>query len=420
MPLPLGLGERFSNRGKCLPPLDRRKMTPDKFLSRYGFARSDVALGNWRTRPYSTWSFQNVSEMVPTAEIATSATIEHEVLEPLGPLLDEAIAADEGEETVLGFLDRSSTDTLTIMKSGRFVGEYASHTADPNAPHIVFSISKSLTAILAGVLQGQKQLDPTRLVTHYLPEAGGSAYADATVQQVLDMRVSVDFVEAYLDQESLFARYRRAMLWNLQRSGESIETLREVIIALRKKPDEDHGGPFRYCSPGSDLLGMIVERVAGMRYTDFFREQLWIPLRAKGRCSVTVDGEGTARAAGGVCLNGRDLARIGEMMRNGGMAGSHGIVTEGWVRDTIQGGDRKAWRTGDFSDLFAHGSYRNKWYQTGYASGAFAAIGIHGQWLYVDPTREVVIVQMASRHEPEGDAFSQQILRFFQQVAEMV
>jgi CubicO group peptidase (beta-lactamase class C family) len=393
---------------------------PDAFFQRYGFARRDVALGNWRTRPYSAWSFQNVSEMVPTAEIATGMTIEQEVLEPLGSLLGEAIAADEGEETVLDFLDRSSTDTLTIMKSGRFVGEYASPTADTSAPHIVFSISKSLTAILAGVLQDQKQLDPARLVTHYLPEAAGSAYADATLQQVLDMRVSVDFSEAYLDQESLFARYRRAMLWNLQRSGETTETLREVITALQKKPDEEHGGPFRYRSPASDLLGMIVERVAGMRYADFFREQLWVPLRAKGRCLVTVDGEGTARAAGGVCMNGRDLARIGEMMRNGGMAGSHGIVTEGWVRDTLHGGDRRAWQSGDFADLFANGSYRNKWYQTGYASGAFAAIGIHGQWLYVDPTREVVIVQMASRHEPEGDAFSQQILRFFQQVAEMI
>ena len=165
------------------------------------------------------------------------------------------------------------------------------------------------------------------------------------------MRVSVDFVEAYLDPESTFARYRRAMLWNPQRPGDTPETLREVITSLHKKPGEEHGGAFRYDFPNSDLLGLIVERTSGMRYADFFREHLWIPLRAKGRCSVTVDSEGTARAAGGVCMTGRDLARIGEMMRNGGMAGSHGIVTEGWVRDTLTGGDRDAWKAGDFADL---------------------------------------------------------------------
>jgi CubicO group peptidase (beta-lactamase class C family) len=390
------------------------------FFDRYGFDRSEVTLGNWRTRPYSIWSFQNVSEMAPTAEISTSATIEDETMLPLGSLLGEAVDTGEGQQTVLDFLERSGTDTFTVMKSGRFLGEFVAPTADASAPHIVFSISKSLTAILAGILQDQKLIDPARLVTHYLPVASSSAYVDATVQQVLDMRVSVNFEEAYLDPESIFARYRRAMLWNPLRPGDTPETLRGVITSLQKNRSAEHGGPFRYYSPNSDLLGMIVERVAGMRYADFFREYLWTPLRAKGRCAVTVDSEGTARAAGGVCMTGRDLVRIGEMMRNGGMAGSYGVVTERWVNDTLNGGDREAWRAGDFADLFAAGSYRNKWYQSGYKSGAFAAIGIHGQWLYVDPSREVVIAQMASRHEPDGDAFSLQVLRFLQSIAEMV
>ena len=99
---------------------------PNAFSHRYGFHRSDVTLGNWRTRPYSTWSFQNVPEMVPTAEISTSATIEDETPEPLGSLLDQKIDIGEGKKTVLDFLYRSSTDTFTVMKSGKFIGEYRS------------------------------------------------------------------------------------------------------------------------------------------------------------------------------------------------------------------------------------------------------------------------------------------------------
>jgi CubicO group peptidase (beta-lactamase class C family) len=394
-------------------------MQETAFSRRYGFARPDVNLGNWRTRPYSAWSFQNAAELVPSAEISTSATIEDETLESLDPLLGGSIDTGIGNETILGFLRRSSTDTLVVMKAGKFVGEYSAPNADPTAPHLLFSISKSMTAILAGVLQDERLLDPAGLVTRYVPEARGSAYGDATVQQVLDMRVSVDFVEAYLDPESAFARYRRAMLWNPVRPGDKAETLREVILSL-PKAEAPHGGPFRYYSPNSDLLGLIVERASGLRYADLFREKLWIPLRARGRCAVTVDGEGTARAAGGVSMTARDLARVGEMMRNGGMAGSRAIVSEGWLRDTLSGGDRAAWKAGDFAHLFKDGSYRNKWYQSGFGNRAFAAIGIHGQWLYVDPASAVVIVRLSSQHEPDDDPLSQQTQRFFQAVAEMV
>ena len=322
-------------------------MTSTSFSERYGFAREDVTLGNWRTRPYSSWSFQNVSELVPSAEISTSATTEDETLEDLRGLLPTQIDVGNGRESIAHFLQRSNTDTLAIMKAGAFIGEYAAPTAHPIAPHLLFSVSKSLTAILAGILQNERLLDPARTVTHYLPEARGSAYEDATIRHVLDMRVSLQFVEAYLEPEGDFTRYRRAMQWNPLRPGDNPETLEQVILSL-KKAAEPHGGAFRYCSPNSDLLGIILERVSGMRYPDLFREKLWIPLRAKGRCSATVDRSGMVRGAGGVSMTARDLARIGEMMRNGGMVGSQAIVTENWVRDTIAGGDRHAWKIGDF------------------------------------------------------------------------
>ena len=100
------------------------------------------------------------------------------------------------------------------MKGGKLVGDWFAPHMDFGARHIIFSISKSLTAILAGILEGEGVFDPEAPVTQYIPEAAGSAYGDATVRHVLDMTVSLDFEEAYLDPESAFARYRRATLWN--------------------------------------------------------------------------------------------------------------------------------------------------------------------------------------------------------------
>ena len=88
--------------------------------------------------------------------------------------------------------------------------------------------------------------------------------------------------------------------------------------------------------------------------------------------------EGTARTAGGISVTPRDLARIGEMMRQGGTANGRRIVPEAWVRDTVStGGSAEAWQRGTMAFLFPYGRYRNKWYQTGKPSGAYCGIGIH-------------------------------------------
>jgi CubicO group peptidase (beta-lactamase class C family) len=385
------------------------------FEQRYGFRRNEATLANWRLAPYSKWSFQNAGEFVPSAGIACAdGAVESLAADPTN-LLSQSVAAESRRETVADFLQRSDTDAFVVMKRGEFVGDYFAPHMDPDAAHIVFSISKSLTAILAGSLEADGLLDSSAPVTRYVPEAEGSAYGDATVQHLLDMTVSVDFDEIYLDPTGAFERYRRAMLWN-PGGGEA---LLPFILTIRKGP-HSHGGQFRYRSPNSDLLGVIIERVSGRRYAELMRDRLWLPLGAKRAASVTVDGEGTARAAGGVSVTPRDLARVGEMMRLGGSIDGRRILPESWVRDTLTGGNAAAWKAGDFAHLVENGRYRNKWYQTGFDSGAFFAIGIHGQWLYVDPAAEVVMVKVSSQPEPVDDPLDRQCVAFFQAISAML
>ena len=130
--------------------------------------------------------------------------------------------------------------------------------------------------------------------------------------------------------------------------------------------------------------------------------------------------KGAPRAAGGVTMTARDLARVGEMMRQGGVGPDGRVVSERWVRDTLEQGDRAAWKDGDFPHLFANGSYRNKWYSSGLPGGAFSAIGIHGQWLYVDPTAEVTIVRFSSQPVPVDDPVDVDCVRLFAAIAERI
>lgn len=382
-----------------------------EFKTTYGFERRDVTIANWRTAPYSRWSFQNLREMVPTTEIRAAAE-EPETALVTSPLLDAALETGlAGTANARAFLDHAHTDAFVLMKGGQIVAEhYAPHT-HVNARHIVFSVSKSLTALVSAVLQDQGVIDPDCPVVSLIPEARGSAYGDCSVRDVLDMRVSLDFDEAYLTKDGAFARYRRSTLWNPAEPGAPVETLTEFLMTLQKA-DRPHGGPFFYASPNSDLLGILIERASGRRYADLFSDLLWKPLGVKNHALVSVDGAGTARSAGGVCVTARDLARVGQMLLDGGTANGRQVVPAAWVTDMQTAGDPAAWAASQ-PTMLPNGRYRSKWYQTGEPDGAFCAIGIHGQWLYVDPSTETVIVKLSSQPNPLDDELKQDNFTFF-------
>ncbi len=371
-----------------------------------------ATLANWRTAPYCQWSFENVGEIVPSQVItATVGDADHDIV-PIGALADLDVQGTDGTmQSPRTFLEASETDELVVMRNGRIVAEWHAAHRNPARPHIVFSMSKSLTGLLAGVLSGKGLLSFSKAIMDYVPEVQGSAYADATVQQLFDMEISVDFVEDYLDTSGGFDRYRRATGWNPDRPDDPAPDLRSFVCSISKGAWQ-HGERHAYRSPNTDLAGIVLERAAGDRFATLMSEHLWAPSGARSDAMVTVDRLGTARAAGGVSATARDLARAGELVRIGG--GS--IIPKSFIADLWTGGSREAWRNGDQAALFPQGSYRNYWYETG--EGELAAIGIHGQWIWVDPANATVIVKLSSQSLPVDAPLDQAIVRMLRTVAQ--
>lgn len=379
--------------------------------------RAAITLADWRVHPNSRYSFQHVSEFVPVAMVATPAGTE----EPSpGPCLLARMTLNDPDGSPVAALDhmrRSYADHLVVMRDGRVVAEWLADTADPDRPHLVFSISKSVTGLLAGIAAGEGLLDPDAPVTDYVPSMAGSTYGSARVRDLLDMTVDLDFDEEYLDDGGAFDRYRCAMLWNPERLGTTPETM-EAFLATLGGHGAGHGKCFYYASPNSDLLGLVVERAAGMRYPLYLAEKLWKPMGARGAAWVTVDRAGTARAAGGVCLTTRDLARLGQLVLDDGRAPDGAqVVPRDWIADMRANGDRRAWVDGNFADMFAEGRYRSCWYDVGDGRGSIAAVGIHGQWLWTDPVSRVVIAKTASRPDPSDDDATALEIRMLGQIA---
>lgn len=371
-------------------------MLSSSFEIDYGFPRGAVRLGNWRQAPWNVWAFRYVSELIPTARIAATPGLTEDAPAGAEDLVRQKVVVGGEQSTIADILQRTSTDALVVLKSGRIVADVHARNFTMQSRHILFSASKSVTAIVAGSLQGDGVLDFDAPVPHYVPELTSSAYANARVRDVLDMRVSLNYDEAYEDSRGVYARYRRAGLWDPAEPGDPPETLVAFLSSLQTGPGA-HGGPFRYASPNSDVLGLVIERASGQRFADVAGARLWRPLGARQDAYVTVDAAGSARTGGGICMTPRDLARLGEMMRLGGTANGHRIVSQDWVRDTITGGSAQAWRDSKTTAWLPEGRYRNKWYQRGTANNAFFALGIHGQWLYVDPKAEMVVAKFSSQ-----------------------
>ncbi len=364
-------------------------------------AEADRAtLANWRTAPYCQWAFHHVREIVPTAEIANDPNNVWGL--PEGDLNLRAAGLEAG-------LAPLSNDALVILHKGRIVHESYRNGMTAADPHILMSVSKSMLGLLAGTLVERGELDPAAPLTEYVPELTGTGYQGATVRDALDMRVGIVFDEDYFLTEGPIIEYRIAANWNPLPDGATPHDLRSFHLLLTER-DGPHNGRFHYVSPVTDLLAWVFERATGQRYPDLFSERIWQPLGAERPGYITVDRIGGARSAGGKCFTARDLARIGQMMLQGGARGSAQIIPESWLRDIAENGSGEAWRKGDFYDDFGQRdmSYRSKWYVQSDNGPLIHGLGIHGQYLFVDPARELSVAMFSSEADPINETWMAQ------------
>jgi len=353
---------------------------------------AQVTLANWRTSPFNRWAFHHVREVVPSADLPN---------DPANTLELPSAPVDMGKLGIDQFFDETNTDGLVILHRGRIVFERYANGMTTESPHILMSVSKSLLGLLAGVLADRGALEPDRAVTDVIPEVGGTAYKGATIRQLLDMRAGIAFDEDYLATSGPIIAYRKAVNWNPLEPGDTPADLRSFYQEMTKSAGP-HGGPFNYVSPNTDLLGWAIERATGDRYADLMSELIWKPMGAARSAYITVDRLGAPRCAGGVCTTARDLARVGQLMVQGGARGSAQIIPESWIDDITRNGDPDAWAAGNGGAFFPGLPlrYRSKWYVEDGAAPVLFGFGIHGQFLFVDRTHEIVIAKVSSQALP--------------------
>lgn len=362
---------------------------------------TQVTLANWRKPPFNRWAFKHVRELIPSAEIANDPEGIREL--PEAPQDFSRLKFEwSGESFDLPrLLERTDTDGMVILRDGAIAFEFYGNEMQPRTQHIMMSVSKSVLGLMIGILADRGDLELHVPVTEWVPEVATTAYAGATLRDLLDMRVGVLFDEDYMASAGPIIEYRKAQGWDPFEPGEEPTDLRSFYAAMTE-PDGVHADRFHYVSPNTDLLGWVIERAAGKRYADLVSELIWQPIGAERSAYITVDRLGAPRCAGGFCATTRDLARLGQLLAEGGSCNGNQVVPAAWIDDILAGGNRDAWDAGDFVKYFPGHPihYRSKWYVLAGDAPMMFGVGVFGQNVFVDPTNRLVIAKFSSHALP--------------------
>jgi CubicO group peptidase (beta-lactamase class C family) len=351
-----------------------------------------VSLSNWQDPPFNRWGFQHVRDLIPTARIARGDRAR---------ALTRAERDLDGLKLQLGrrhvglqrFLDETYTDGLLVLHRGRVVTERYANGMAPSTPHLLMSVSKSVTSAVCGVLVGRGMLSPDDLLTTHIPELAGTSWEGCTVRHLLDMRAGTRFNEDYDDLAADVRVYEQIYQWRPKTRRHLPDDITAYFPTLRNKTK--HGGPFDYRSVLTDVLGWVMERAAGARLPDLMSRELWQPMGAEFDAEITVDRRGNAMADGGVSCTLRDLARFGQLLADGGRR----VVPRAWIRDTLtpDADTVEAFAsTADARELAAGSYYRNKFWVVDPTAPIYMGSGINGQTVFMHGPAKVVIAKFST------------------------
>jgi len=368
-----------------------------------------VTRANLMEAPYNRWGFQHMRELLPTAEVYRGDGPVRELSRRPRDLGGLAFAAADGaERTVEEMLALSYADALVVLHEGALVYERYLNGMGPASQHQMMSVTKSLVGTLALQLAHEGLIDEGRAVSDYLPELAGSAWEDASVRHALDMTTGIRFDEVYDFEQGDIARYGIASGFSAMPEGyQGPRTVPELFPQFPKAGE--HGEAFHYVTPNTDVIGWIIARVTGEPFSRVFGARVWSRLGTERDAYIIRDAIGMEMAGAGFNATARDLARFGQLLLDDGACGGQQIIAPEVIATIREGGDRAAFARGteEYGPLWEGWSYRGFWWLPHNDHGAFTGIGINGQWLYVDPTARVVIVQQSSyptADQPEADA----------------
>ncbi len=296
------------------------------------------------------------------------------------------------------YMQAQRTSALVVVLDGKVVLEKYALGFTPEGKWTSFSVAKSLTSTLVGAAIADGAIDSIDdPVTKYIKGLEGSAYDDVSVKQLLTMTSGVKWNEDYTDPNSDVA------LFNEHEAEDGLDV---TVSYMRKLPREAPAGEkWVYKTGETNLIGVLVSEATGKKLGEYLSEKIWRPFGMQ-QDATWLRGS-TGHEIAGCCIQAatRDMARFGLFVMGGGKAAGRQVVPADWF----------AAATTSQAAIGAPGrGYGYQWWT--YDSGAFAAQGIFGQGIFIDPARKLVIASNSNWPTATGDAVGSEREEFYRAV----
>ena len=370
---------------------------------------SQATMKNYRDYPFSGWTFQNMGAPLNIVMVPRGGDIA-ELNQPSNQALGKKIFIDKtgAEMTLEDLFKVHFARGMILIQDDKVLYEKYFDGFGPHKQHIWFSMSKSLASAALGILVEQGKIDVKKSPAHYIPELKNSGFERVTIQNLLDMATSIDFKETYTDMTSDFAlKYAVAMNmgWlpgarDAQPESTEIYGVHDFLSKYIKPNKElEPGTDFDYNSSNADVIGWLISRVSGQPYEQFISEQIWSKLGMEHDAYFTVDRAFMPVVTGGMNSTLRDAARFALMIKNEGKVKNKQLIPSKWINSALNI-DEKLKSHMTTNPKYGEESweaYHNMWWILDSEKGEFCATGIHGQVIYINRSKNTVMVWFSNQ-----------------------
>jgi len=294
------------------------------------------------------------------------------------PIVPEKYQDKNSLVTFSDFLDEHKTLAFIIIRNDTVLFEEYFSDYEDSSIIPSFSLSKVFISALTGIAIDEGYIKSTsEPITEFIPELLQSDpdFSKITIEDLLNMRSGIKFNEGYANPFADMAIYYYG------------RNLTKYITKLKidRSPDE----VYEYLSVNSLLLAMIIERSTGKQLNEYLSEKIWQPLGMEFDATWSTDSKADNQIKAFCCINGRarDFAKIGRLYLNNGKWDGQQVVPETWVKKSMT-------IINDSKDSQGY-PYTYQWRVK--EDGAIFAKGVLGQYIYVDPEKNVVIVRMGKK-----------------------
>jgi CubicO group peptidase (beta-lactamase class C family) len=319
--------------------------------------------------------------------------------DPVSPLM-QGPRMDLPAGTQTWIKDRAVT-SLLVLKDGKIAHESYHLGTGPDDLRISWSMAKSYLSALMGILVDQgviTSLDAP--VTRYAPALSQSAYADATIRNVLNMASGVTFDEDYLDYDSDINRMGRVLAL-----GGKMDDFTAALTQSFAAPGTD----WQYVSIDTHVIGMVIRGATGRSIADLLSEHVIAPLGLEREPYYLTDGVGVAFVLGGLNVTTRDYARFGQMILQGGEWQGRQIVPRDWILASTQPSAP--------TDAGESGYGYQWWIPNDASPREYMARGVYGQYIYINEPLGTVIVTTGADRAFREDGIDRANVEMFRQIA---